>query len=178
MKGWAVRMMSKLVDYVDISPHKSVGRKHKIDTITIHHMAGNLTVKQCGRVFHERKASANYGIDSSGKIACYVDEKDRSWATSSASNDNRAITIEVANNNLKSWSVSKEAMDSLIKLLVDICKRHGIKALKWKNNKKLIGNVAVQNMTVHRWFKATACPGPYLMRKMSYIARKVNKQLK
>ena len=58
--------------------------------------------------------------------------------------------------------VSDAAYRSLIALLVDICRRNGIKRLLWKGDKSLIGQVDKQNMTVHRWFAAKACPGDWL----------------
>ena len=152
-----------------------------IDTITIHCMAGNLSIEQCGNVFtsKDRKASSNYGIGSDGRIGMYVEEKDRSWCSSNAANDNRAITIEVANDGgaETGWHVSDKAYKALIQLLVDICQRNGIKALLWKGNKALIGQVELQNMTVHRWFAAKACPGDYLYNKHGDIANAVNEQL-
>ena len=171
---------SSLVNYIKISPNKTSPRNHVIDTITIHHMAGNLSVEACGNVFAptSRKASANYGIGSDGRIGLYVDEKDRSWCSSNASNDNRAVTIEVANSGgAPDWPVSDKAMASLIALVADICKRNNIKELKWKADKSLVGKVEQQNMTVHRFFAATACPGNYLYSKHTYIAEEVNKRL-
>lgn len=171
---------SSLVNYTKISPNKTSPRNHKIDTITIHCMAGNLSVESCGNVFapSSRKASSNYGIGSDGRIAMYVEEKDRSWASSNAINDNRAITIEVANDGgAPDWHVSDKALNSLINLITDICKRNNIKELKWKADKSLIGQVDKQNMTVHRWFKNKACPGDYLYNKHSFIANEVNKKL-
>jgi hypothetical protein len=171
---------SPLVNYKKISPNKTINRNHKIDTITIHHMAGNLTVEQCGEEFapKSRQASANYGIGSDGRIGLYVEEKDRSWATSSPDNDHRAITIEVANDNTKTWTISDKAYKSLVSLCVDICKRNGIAELKWEGDKNLVGKVDRQNMTVHRWFAATLCPGDYLYKLHSQIAKDVNAQLK
>lgn len=171
---------SKLVNYTKISPNKNIGRNHKIDTISIHCMAGNLSVETCGNVFapSSRGASSNYGIGSDGRIGLYVDEKDRSWCTSSGSNDNRAITIEVANDTLApDYHVSAKAMDSLINLLTDICKRNGIEELKWEADSSLIGQVDKQNMTVHRWFASKSCPGPYLYGMHPYIAVMVNNNL-
>ena len=172
---------SSLISYTKISPNKTSPRNHVIDTITIHCMAGNLTVESCGNVFYpsSRKASSNYGIGTDGRIALYVDEKDRSWASSNSANDNRAVTIEVANDGGAStgWHVSDKAMASLIKLCADICRRNSIKELKWKGDKSLIGQVDKQNMTVHRWFASKACPGDYLYGKHSYIAQEVNKLL-
>ena len=171
---------SDLISYRRISPNRNHPRNHVIDTITIHHMAGNLSVERCGEIFQNvnREASSNYGIGTDGRIALYVPEEDRAWTSGSPANDNRAITIEVANDTGEPyWHVSDTAINSLIALLVDICKRNGIKKLLWKNDKSLIGKVKEQNMTVHRWFQATACPGPYLMNKMGWIAEQVNKKL-
>ena len=164
---------SSLVNYTLISPNKNIPRKHKIDKITIHHMAGNLTVEQCGKVFASktRKASANYGIGTDGRVGLYVDEKDRSWASSSAANDNRAVTIEVANDVIGgNWHVSDVAYNKLIELCVDICKRNGIPKLVWTGDKN-------GTLTVHRMFASTACPGPYLYSKMPEIAAEVNRRL-
>lgn len=172
---------SPLVSYVKISPNRNSPRNHVIDTITIHCMAGDCSIETCGDIFYptSRGASSNYGIGSDGRIAMYVEEKDRSWCSSSASNDNRAITIEVANDGGANtgWHVSDAAYKSLIDLCVDICKRNGIKELKWKGDKSLIGQVDKQNMTVHRWFANKSCPGDYLYNLHPKIADDVNARL-
>lgn len=171
---------SPLIEFTRISPNKTSPRNHKIDTITIHCMAGNLSIESCGNVFAptSRKASSNYGIGSDGRIGMYVEEKDRSWCSSNGANDHRAVTIEVANDGgAPDWHVSDKAMESLIKLCADICRRNDIKELKWCGDKNLIGQVDKQNMTVHRWFAAKACPGDYLYNKHGYIASEVNKIL-
>jgi len=171
---------SPLVSYIALSPNHSGRRTHAIDTITIHHMAGNLSVEGCGACFapRSRKASSNYGIGSDGRIGLYVDEDNRAWTTSSSANDNRAITIEVANSVCaEPWPVSDAAYKSLIDLLVDICQRHGIEKLLWQGDKSLIGQVDKQNMTAHRWFAATNCPGNYLYSRFGQIADEVNNKL-
>lgn len=173
---------SKLVDYVKISPNKTSPRNHAIDTITIHCMAGNLTIETCANVFAptSRKASSNYGVGTDGRIGCYVDESDRSWCSSNGVNDHRAITIEVANDGGADtdWHVSGVAMSSLIKLVADVCKRNNISKLVWSDNKDdRINHRNGCNMTVHRDFANKSCPGDYLMSKMSYIADEVNKLL-
>ena len=176
---------SSLVTYTKISPNRTTKRTHSIDTITIHCMAGDLSLEACGKLFAKATtaASSNYGIDSKGRIGLFVPEDERSWASSNRENDMRAVTIEVANiKNAKGgydsdWPVSDEAYEALIKLCVDICKRNNIKSLKWKASKSLIGKVEQQNMTVHRWFKNKACPGDYLYNRMGDIADRVNKEL-
>lgn len=171
---------SSFVTYTKLSPNCTKPRNHIIDTITIHCMAGNLSVESCGNLFANpsTKASSNYGIDSNGKIALYVEEANRSWATSSSSNDNRAITIEVANTVAADpWPVSDKAYSTLIDLVTDICKRNKIKKLLWKADPSLIGQVSKQNMTAHRWFANKSCPGDYLYSRFGDIANQVNKRL-
>lgn len=171
---------SPLVTYTKLSPNHSGRRNHVIDTVSIHCMAGNASVETCGALFADpaRKASSNYGIGSDGRIALYVDEANRSWCTSNASNDHRAITIEVANNGgAPDWPVSDKAYSALLNLLTDICRRNGIKKLLWRGDKSLIGQVDKQNMTVHRWFAAKACPGDYLYNRHGEIAAEVNRRL-
>lgn len=171
---------SPLVQYTRLSPNRTAPRRHKIDTISIHCMAGNLTVERCGQIFADpaRKASSNYGIGSDGRIALYVEESDRSWCTSSAANDDRAVTIEVANTvAAEPWPVSDAALKALVELVADICRRNGIPRLLWQGDKSLIGKVEKQNMTVHRWFAAKACPGNYLYSRHGQIAQAVNEKL-
>lgn len=170
---------SSLVDYTLISPNRTSPRNHKIDTITIHCVVGQCTVESLGAVFAPatRKGSSNYGIGKDGRIGMYVEEKDRSWCSSNAANDHRAITIEVASDTFHPYAVTDAAYKSLIKLVADICIRNGIKELKWKGDKSLIGQVDKQNMTVHRWFANKACPGDYLYERHGEIAAEVNKLL-
>ena len=161
---------SSLVNYTQFSPNCSKPRNHSIDKITIHHMAGNLTVEQCGGVFapSSREASANYGIGTDGRVGLYVDEANRSWCSSNSANDNRAVTIEVANDEVGGdWHVSDTALAKLITLCSDICKRNDIAKLNYTGDKS-------GNLTMHKWFAATACPGPYLESKFPYIAEQVN----
>ena len=168
---------SGLVNYTKLSPHCTKPRNHTIDNISIHTMAGNLSVETCGELFQQVEASSNYGIDSHGCIALYVEEANRSWCTSNRANDMRSITIEVASINSTDYRPSDAAYQSLIKLLVDVCRRNNIPRLLWKADKSLIGNVQQQNITVHRWFKNKACPGDWFYQNMGKIANEVNQLL-
>lgn len=146
-------------------------RDHAIDKITIHHMAGNLSLQECCDSVVRNGGSCNYCIDSSGKIGGMIDEKYRSWCSSNRANDMRAVTIEVANDGgSPSWHVSDKAVSALIELCADICKRNGIKKLSFTGDTS-------GNLTTHKMFTATACPGPYLESKLPYIASEVNKRL-
>lgn len=167
---------SPLVTYTNITKNKTSPRNHTIDTITIHCIVSQWTAKQGCDYFAttDRQCSSNYVVGKDGSIGLSVDEKDRSWCSSSSSNDNRAITIEVASDTTHPYAVTDAAYSALIKLVADICKRNGIKKLLWKADKSLIGQVDKQNMTVHRWFANKACPGEYLYERHGDIAEKVN----
>ena len=161
---------SNLVNYKHLSPYYNP-RNRQIQKITIHHMAGNLSVETCGQVFQTRKASANYGVGSDGRVGLYVEERNRAWTSSNADNDHQAVTIEVANDQIGGdWHVSDKALGKLIELCVDICKRNGIKQLNFTGSKS-------GNLTMHKWFAATECPGRYLESQFPYIAAEVNRKL-
>ena len=171
---------SSLICYTNLSPNCSSPRNHSIDTIAIHCMAGHLSLSSCGNLFAKSstQASSNYGINDDGEIGMFVEECDRSWATSSREVDNRAVTIEVASDASGDCWVTDAALASTITLCADICKRNGIKKLVWKNNKSdRINRVDGANMMVHRDYAQKSCPGDYLYSKMGYIADEVNKIL-
>ena len=143
-----------------------------ITKITIHHMAGIMGARQCANMHHNGNASsANYYVGNDGKICQGVPESRRAWTTGSQENDYKAITIEVSNSSgAPDWKVSDKALNATIALCVDICKRNGIKQINYTGDKK-------GNLTMHCWYQATACPGPYLKGKFAYIANEINKQL-
>lgn len=176
-------MNSPLVNYTNTNHNNyTKGRNHKIDTVTIHCTAGskNSTAKSvCDYLANgSRKASANYIVGGDGSIACNVNECDRSWCTSSASNDNRAVTIEVASDNFEPYEITIMALDSLIELLVDICKRNSIPKLIWSDDKNdRVNHINGTNMTCHRDYAAKSCPGDYIYSLEDCIATQVNAKL-
>lgn len=171
---------SPLVDYTRISPNKNSPRNHKIDTITIHCVVGQCTVETLGNIFAptSRQASSNYGVGTDGKIGMYVEEKDRSWCSSNAANDNRAVTIEVASDTKHPYAVNDRAFAALLDLVTDICKRNGIKQLVWSTKKAdRVNHKNGCNMTVHRDYANKSCPGDYLYNRHREIAAEVNRRL-
>lgn len=171
---------SPLVDYTRISPNRNSPRNHKIDTITIHCVVGQCTVETLGNIFAptSRQASSNYGVGTDGKIGMYVEEKDRSWCSSNAANDNRAVTIEVASDTKHPYAVNDRAFAALLDLVTDICKRNGIKKLVWSTKKAdRVNHKNGCNMTVHRDYANKSCPGDYLYNRHGEIAAEVNRRL-
>jgi len=166
---------SSLVTYTRISPNRNSPRNQPITKITVHHMAGVMTVEQFGNIVANpsREMSANYAIGNDGRIGLFCPEADRSWCSSSAWNDNRSITIEVSNSaygDASGWPIGNKAYNSLINLCVDICKRNGIKKLEFTGDKN-------GSLTFHYMFAATACPGPWMKAHAQDLCDKVNAQL-
>ena len=171
---------SPLVTYTRITKNKTSPRNHVIDTITIHCIVGQWTAKQGCDYFAttDRQYSANYVVGKDGSIGLSVDEKDRSWCSSNGTNDNRAITIEVASDTTHPYAVTAKAYAALLDLVTDICKRNGIKKLVWSTNKNdRVNHRNGCNMTVHRDFANKACPGEYLYSRHGEIAAEVNRRL-
>ena len=176
-------MNSKLVDYTELSPNNSGLRLQPIDRISPHCVVGQCTAEALGAWFAKTstKASSNYGIDKDGRIGLYVEEQNRSWCTSSASNDNRAITIECASDSYHPYRMNDAVLNSLIKLCIDICERYDKDTLLWFDDKnKSLNYIPKKNemvITVHRWFANKSCPGDWLYERLGYVAESVTKAL-
>lgn len=175
---------SKLVSYTKWSPHCTKPRARTIKGISIHTMAGPGSVEGCGNVFQTSKASSHYGIGPDGRIGQYVDEKDRAWCCSH-SVDHDVVTIEVSSIQAykEPYECTPAAYESLIRLCVDICKRNGLRGLRWVEGQgycpAYTGNWELCNMVPHRYTtdKGKSCPGSFLFSRYGDIAREVNRRL-
>lgn len=174
---------SSLVTYTQISPNKTSPRTHKIDRVTIHCFVGQVTAKRGCEVFQpsSKKASCNYVVGYDGSVGLCVDEEDRSWCSSNAANDHRAVTIETASETAAPYKVTDKAYAALLDLVTDICKRNGAKKLIWLGDKaKALAytpKIGEMVMTVHRWFANKSCPGDYLYERHAAIAEEVTRRL-
>ena len=174
---------SPLVSFTLLSPNHSGQRTHAIDRITPHCVVGQCNVETLGRIFlpTSRQASCNYGIGEDGRVGMYVEEKNRSWCSSSNANDQRAVTIECASDTTSPYAFKDVVYQKLITLCIDICKRNGKKKLLWlgDRDKTLNYSPAADEMvlTVHRWFANKSCPGDWMYARMGDLATKVTAAL-
>jgi len=174
---------SSLVVYTKLSPNHSGTRTHSIDRITPHCVVGQLSAESICGCFTStsRQASCNYGIGSDGRISLCVEEKNRSWCSSSSANDQRAITIECASDKDAPYAMTDAVYQSLINLCVDICKRYGKTKLLWFGDKTKSLNYSPKSdemvITVHRWFANKSCPGDWLYNRLDDLAAQVTKKL-
>lgn len=173
---------SPLVVYTGLSPNHSGQRTHAIDRITPHCVVGQLSAETICACFPAgRDASCNYGIGTDGRVSLCVEEKNRSWCSSSSANDQRAITIECASDKTEPYAMNSAVYNSLIKLCMDICKRNGKKKLLWFADKDKSLNYAPKSdemvITVHRWFAKKSCPGNWLYARLGDLAAQVTAAL-
>ena len=174
---------SSLVSYTKLSPNHSGKRTHSIDRITPHCVVGQLSAESICGCFTStsRQASCNYGIGTDGRVSLCVEEKNRSWCSSSSANDQRAVTIECASDKTAPYAMNSKVYDSLVKLCTDICKRNGKKKLLWLGSKSKALNYSPKSdemvLTVHRWFANKSCPGDWLYSRLDDLAEKVTKNL-
>ena len=174
---------SSLVSYTKLSPNHSGQRTHSIDRITPHCVVGQCSVETLGNIFlpTSRQASCNYGIGVDGRVGMYVEEKNRSWCSSSNVNDQRAVTIECASDTTEPYAFKDVVYQTLITLCTDICKRNGKKKLLWLGDKDKTLSYEPKSdemvLTVHRWFANKSCPGSWMYARMGDLAAKVTAQL-
>lgn len=174
---------SPLVSYTKLSPNHSGQRTHTVDRITPHCVVGQCSVETLGNIFApaSRQASCQYGIGVDGRVGMYVEEKNRSWCSSSNANDQRAITIECASDATHPYAFNDTVYAKLIELCTDICKRYGKNKLLWFGDKtKTLNYEPASNemvLTVHRWFANKSCPGDWMYARMGDLASKVTAKL-
>ena len=174
---------SPMVSYTKLSPNHSGQRTHSIDRITPHCVVGQCSVETLGSVFTpaSKEASSNYGIGYDGRIGMYVEEKNRSWCSSSPENDHRAVTIECASDAKEPYAFRDIVYQKLIELCADICRRNGKNKLIWLGDKTTTLNYSPKSnemvLTVHRWFDNKSCPGSWMYARMGDLAEKVTAAL-
>lgn len=174
---------SSMVAYTRLSPNHSGQRTHSIDRITPHCVVGQLSAESICGCFTSpsRQASCNYGIGTDGKVSLCVEEKNRSWCSSSNANDQRAVTIECASDKTEPYAMNSKVYDSLVKLCTDICRRNGKKKLLWLGDRNKTLNYKPKSdemvLTVHRWFANKSCPGDWLYARLGDLAAKVTAAL-
>ena len=150
-----------------------VGRNDRqISEITIHHMAGNMSIESLGAMWQNpaEGASSHYGINGLN-VGQYVKECNTAYTNGGTpidpdaeSSNYRAITIEVANSVASGdYPVSEDSYRRLYELVADIARRNNLGTL-----------VPGQNLTWHSMYSYTECPGDYLRSKMQDIADRAN----
>lgn len=167
--------VSKLAQGSIIAWSKCNPKWYPVSRITPHQMAAYWTGAQCASYFKTSnvQSSANYCIGYDGSIVCNVPEEYRAWTSSSPDNDHRAITVELSNSRAGAPYMTDATIEAFIRLCVDLIRRYPGLGGSFRYTGNLNGNVSL-----HRWFANTNCPGSYFEAKLQYIQSEVNRRLK
>lgn len=190
------RTRSPLTNFDKLSPNCNKPRNRRVCRITPHHVAGNLTAMAVLSLPNFQTysptsgSSCNYAIGSDGTIGLGVAEANRAWTSSSSVNDHQAVTMEIANNGgAPDWRMSDDAVNAWLDLSVDISKFYGFSKIVYRDKPSTVTSTQVENwlkswvkvdemaVTLHNWYAATTCPGPYFTRQLPWLIKEANKRL-
>jgi hypothetical protein len=163
-----------------LAPSNLHGSKRTPKEIALHHKAAFSTNDQTLSNWKNQNSpvSANYGVYEAD-VAMFVPEGTIAYCQGTNQGNQDAISIEVSNSSdvqaanyasvLKKgdalgWPVSEATLQSTIELVADVADRNNFYPL-----------VPGKNLKWHALYKATACPGPYMVGKVQYIADEANK---
>ena len=160
--------------------NRNAPRNQPITKITWHHAAGVMSSQNLLNWGHDPRCTGSwqYGVGNDGIIHQLINEADRAWTSSSPWNDNRAVTIEVANSTgAPNWEIGQRAWDAAIELTVDIIRRNP--GITRGDGRPGLWFDGTQNgsLTFHDMFTNTACPGPFIRNRAQQICDEVNAKL-
>jgi len=145
-----------------------------INGVVIHHVAGTNGLRYVANA-NSRNSHPTYHISNSGAVTGIVHPTRRPFSTGGKPDPN-AVTFEIDNSSTGGkWPVSPAALEALIEVIVfhaSLSPRAG-KGFA-RNNPK----VKQEEFFIawHSQYKATACPGPFLMSQLDYIVAECNKR--
>ena len=142
-----------------LNKHFSAGRSgRKVEFIVPHYAAGDLSLEGYYSVWQNRQASAHYAVDSNGKCAQLVWDRDTAWSCGNWDANCKSISIEHSN---RGDVITDACRETGAHLVAALCIEFKLGRPEWG-----------KNVRMHRDFAATVCPGPLATTyKDSYIKR-------
>lgn len=145
-----------------------------INGVVIHHVAGTNGLNYVANA-NVRNSHPTYHIANSGAVTGIVNPTRRPYSTGGTPDPN-AVTFEIDNSSVGGdWPVSSAALDALIDVIV----YHASQSPRAGKGFALNDKARVQSeffIAWHSQYKATACPGAFLMSNLDYIVRECNKR--
>ena len=145
-----------------------------INGVVIHHVAGTNGLGYVANA-NTRNSHPTYHIANSGAVTGIVNPDRRPYSTG-GSPDPNAVTFEIDNSSAGGdWPVSPAALEALIDVIV----YHGSQSPRaGKGFAKNQPSVKQAEFFIawHSQYKATACPGPFIMSQLDYIVDQCNKR--
>jgi hypothetical protein len=145
-----------------------------INGVVIHHVAGTNGLKYVANA-NTRNSHPTYHISNSGAVTGIVNPDRRPYSTGGTPDPN-SVTFEIDNSSAGGdWPVSPAALEALIDVIV----YHGSQSPRaGKGFAKNQPSVKQAEFFIawHSQYKATACPGPFIMSQLDYIVNECNKR--
>jgi hypothetical protein len=145
-----------------------------INGVVIHHVAGTNGLKYVANA-NTRNSHPTYHIASSGAVTGIVSPDRRPYSTGGTPDPN-AVAFEIDNSSVGGdWPISEAALDALIDVIV----YHASQSPRaGKGFAKNLPAVKQSEFFIawHSQYKATACPGPFVMSRLDYIVDQCNKR--
>ena len=145
-----------------------------INGVVIHHVAGTNGLRYVAND-NSRNSHPTYHISNSGSVTGIVNPSRRPYSTGGQP-DPSAVTFEIDNSSTGGdWPVSSAAIEALINVIV----YHASQSPRaGKGFAKNLPAVKQSEFFIawHSQYKATACPGPFIMSQLDYIVSECNKR--
>jgi hypothetical protein len=145
-----------------------------INGVVIHHVAGTNGLRYVANA-NSRNSHPTYHISNSGAVTGIVNPTRRPYSTGGQP-DPSAVAFEIDNSSAGgSWPVSSAAIEALIDVIV----YHASQSPRaGKGFAKNLPAVKQSEFFIawHSQYKATACPGPFVMSQLDYIVSECNKR--
>jgi hypothetical protein len=145
-----------------------------INGVVIHHVAGTNGLGYVANA-NTRNSHPTYHIANSGAVTGIVNPDRRPYSTG-GSPDPNAVTFEIDNSSAGGdWPVSPAALEALIDVIVYHASQSPRAGKGFAKNEPSVRQSEFF-IAWHSQYKATACPGPFIMSQLDYIVSECNKR--
>jgi hypothetical protein len=145
-----------------------------INGVVIHHVAGTNGLNYVANA-NTRNSHPTYHISNSGAVTGIVNPDRRPYSTGGTPDPN-AVTFEIDNSSVGGdWPVSAAALESLIDVIVFHASQSPRAGKGFAKNQPAVTQSEFF-VAWHSQYKATACPGPFIMSQLDYIVAECNKR--
>ena len=145
-----------------------------INGVVIHHVAGTNGLGYVANA-NTRNSHPTYHIANSGAVTGIVNPDRRPYSTGGTPDPN-SVTFEVDNSSVgEDWPVSPAALEALIDVIVYHASQSPRAGKGFAKNEPSVKQSEFF-IAWHSQYKATACPGPFIMSQLDYIVDQCNKR--
>jgi hypothetical protein len=145
-----------------------------INGVVIHHVAGTNGLGYVANA-NTRNSHPTYHIANSGAVTGIVNPDRRPYSTGGTPDPN-SVTFEVDNSSVGGdWPVSPAALEALIDVIVYHASQSPRAGKGFAKNEPSVKQSEFF-IAWHSQYKATACPGPFIMSQLDYIVDQCNKR--